>query len=86
MSALINGVALGLVCGAGIFVLTLWLVLKGGDEVGPHLALLGQYFIGYTVTWPGAFLGAVYGFLTGFTAGFGISWIYNKVAGLGRNR
>ncbi len=79
----LNGSILGLVLGSiaalGIFVATNWLVIKGGEEVGPHLELLSQFFIGYSVTFAGSFIGAAYGFLAGFLSGWFIGWIYNMV-------
>ena len=66
--------------GAGLFLMTAWLVVKGGPEVGPHLGLLGQYFPGYSVTWPGAFIGLVYGAMVGGLTGAMIGWLYNLVA------
>lgn len=79
----LNGSILGLVLGfvgaIAIFVATNWLVLKGGDEVGPHLSLLGQFFLGYEVTFFGSLVGAIYGFATGFLSGLIIGWIYNAV-------
>lgn len=80
LNALVNGLACGVICGVGLLVITLWLVIKGGDVVGPHLALLGQYFIGYSVSWAGGFIGLLYGFMCGFAAGYGASRIYNFVA------
>ena len=44
------GIAFGLVSGLGLFVATNWLALKGGEHVGPHLALLGLDFPGYRVS------------------------------------
>ena len=73
------GLALGLVCGLAIFLATNWLVIKGGDPVGPHLALLGQYFIGYRVSFFGSFIGLAYGFALGTFFGMFIGWIYNKI-------
>ena len=79
----LNGQVLGLVLGVIgaliIFVATNWLVFKGGDVVGPHLSLLGQFFIGYSVTFVGSFIGAVYGFVTGYLSGLLIGWVYNAV-------
>jgi hypothetical protein len=69
----------GIWCGAVVFIATNWLVLKGGERVGPHLSLLGQYFIGYTVTFPGSFIGFAYGFLVGALSGALTGWIYNKL-------
>jgi protoporphyrinogen oxidase len=73
------GLAGGVVCAAAVFLLTLILVLKGGQTVGPNLALLGQYFPGYSVTFGGAALGAIYGFATGFVAGWFLAWMRNLV-------
>jgi len=49
--------AVGTVCSLAIFIATLWLVVKGSTTVVPYLQLLEQYFIGYTVTVKGAFIG-----------------------------
>lgn len=75
----ILGFVLGVISALVIFVATNWLVLKGGDVVGPHLGLLGQFFIGYTVTFTGSLIGAAYGFVTGYLSGLLIGWIYNAV-------
>lgn len=69
----------GILCGAVVFIATNWLVLKGGERVGPHLSLLGQYFIGYRVTFQGSFIGFAYGFLVGSLSGALTAWIYNKL-------
>ena len=70
----------GLVGGTGVFVATAWLLIQGGDPVGPHLALLANYFPGYTVTWIGALIGLVYGALVGAVAGWLLAWVYNAIA------
>jgi len=80
LNATIQGVVAGLVVGFGIFVATNWLVLKGGNPVGPHLALLGQFFIGYEVTFVGSLIGFAYGFATGFLGGYATAKIYNYFA------
>jgi hypothetical protein len=82
LNATVHGIVLGLVAGLGLFVATLWLVIKGGPVVGPHLALLGQFFIGYRVTVLGGFIGLAYGFATGFLVGFVVTTLYNWIAGL----
>jgi hypothetical protein len=69
----------GIWCGAAVFIATNWLVLKGGDRVGPHLSLLGQYFIGYSVTFQGSFIGFAYGLLAGALSGALTALIYNKL-------
>lgn len=82
LNAVVQGVVTGLVVGLGIFIATNWLVLKGGEVVGPHLALLGQYFIGYQVTFVGSLVGFAYGFLLGFVIGYGVGRTYNWIADL----
>jgi hypothetical protein len=79
LNAVVQGVTTGMFVGLGLFTLTIWLVIKGGDVVGPHLSLLGQYFIGYSVTWGGAFIGMIYGFVVGYGIGYAYALIYNWV-------
>ena len=69
--------ATGLSAGLMLLLATLWLTIKGGDVVGPNLALLGQYFIGYTVTYKGAFIGMVYGFVWFFLFGWLFAYFRN---------
>ena len=76
------GLALGVACGLAIFIATNWLVIRGGDVVGPNLQLLSQYFIGYRVSFVGSIIGFVYGFAVGTLGGALIGWIYNKIAGI----
>ena len=73
------GIVLGVVAGLLIFAATNFLVIKGGENVGAHLGLLGNFFYGYSVTFFGSIVGFFYGLLTGYIAGFLIGWIYNSV-------
>ena len=73
------GVAVGTLCGLGVFLATLFLLIKGGAVVGPRLALLGQFFIGYSVTASGAFIGLAYGFVSGFIIGWLIGFFRNSL-------
>ncbi len=75
----ILGIVLGIVTGLVILVATNWLVIKGGENTGTHLGLLSNFFIGYSVTFAGSLIGAMYGFLTGYIFGFLIAWIYNRI-------
>ncbi len=84
LNTTVCGLLTGLLAGLGVFIATNWLVLKGGPVVGPHLALLSQFFIGYRVTFLGSLIGFVYGFLWGFLGGFFISWMYNRLVDLRR--
>jgi hypothetical protein len=80
LNAKVQGVVTGIVAGLAVFIATNWLVLKGGDVVGPHLSLLGQFFIGYRVTFIGSLIGFAYAFFTGFVVGYGVAVTYNWVA------
>lgn len=73
------GSALGLTCGLALFLMTLILVLKGGDTVGPMLSLLNQFFPGYRVSFLGSVIGLAYGCLTGFAIGWCIALLRNVV-------
>jgi len=79
LNALVQGLVTGLLVGLVIFVATNWLILKGGPVVGPHLALLGQFFIGYRVTFLGSLIGFTYGFATGFCVGYFMATVYNRM-------
>lgn len=68
-----------LIAGLGLFLMTVWLLIKGGQRVGVHLNLLGQYFVGYSVTWKGSILGFCYGALIGGIVGWAIGTIYNRI-------
>jgi hypothetical protein len=80
LNAVVQGIVLGLLTGLVIFVATNWLVLKGGPRVGPHLALLNQFFIGYRVSFFGSLVGFAYGCVFGFAVGYVIAVVYNVAA------
>jgi len=77
MDKLAFATAVGMVSGLFFFLLTVWLIVKGGDIIGPNLQLLGQYFIGYTVTLKGAFIALCYGFCWGFLFGGVFAFLRN---------
>lgn len=76
----IVAVAMGTMGGLILFLATVWLLIRDGENVGATLGLLSNYYPGYSVTWPGAVVGFGYGALTGALAGGGLAWIYNRVA------
>jgi len=75
------GVATGV---AGAILMTLvtvaGIVLPAARDV--PLDLLGQYFQGYTVTWPGVFVGAAWGFVVSFVAGWFAAFCRNLALAL----
>lgn len=79
----LNAVAAGLVSGlaAGLlaFLATLWLVVKGGEVVGPHLGLLGHLLPGYRVSLAGSLVGLGWGLGLGFAVGYGVAALYNRL-------
>ena len=79
MDKLAFAAALGTVSGLAMFFATIWLIVKGGDVIGPNLQLFGQYFIGYTVSIKGAFIGMGYSLFWGFLFG----WLFAYIRNLG---
>jgi hypothetical protein len=69
IDAVAFGGATGIVFGVGLFVACAWLLVRGGAIIGPTLGLLGQFLPGFSVTWPGAFIGLLYGLAIGFLFG-----------------
>jgi hypothetical protein len=82
LNATAHGVVIGMMAGLAVFIATNWLVLKGGQVVGPHLSLLGQFFIGYKVTLVGSLIGFGYGFVCGFLTGYFVAAMYNRLVDL----
>ena len=82
LNAVVSGLVTGLLAGLGLLVATLYLVVKGGEVVGPHLSLLGQYFPGYSVTVMGSLVGFVYAFIVGFAIAYLVATLYNWLSGL----
>lgn len=80
------GCALSIVSGTIMFCATAGLLLQGGDVVGPHLSLLGNYLWGYSVTWIGAFLGFAEAATGGFLVGLVMANTINAVIGWHRRR
>jgi hypothetical protein len=76
----IAAIVSAMIAGFALFAATLWLVIKGGPNVGQNLGLLRAYYPGYTVTWTGSFVGLFYGALTGAAVGWCVAWLYNILA------
>jgi len=74
------GIVLGFLFGSGLFLVTNFLVLKGGRHVGAHLGLLSNFFPGYRVTFFGSILGFCYMFIVGLVVGMVLGAVYNKIA------
>lgn len=72
------GLAAGILWAICVFLCTLWVVWRGGGE---HIELLGKFYIGYSVSVAGAFIGLIWGFVDGFICGWLLAWLYNRFAG-----
>ena len=80
MDVVALAVAMGALFALALFLLTAMLLVKGappGQPVGPHLALLGAYFPGYTVSWGGSVIVALYGAALGAILGFVWAVLWN---------
>jgi hypothetical protein len=80
LNAKLLGIVVGFLSGAGLFLMTVILVLKKGHDVGAHLGLLSNFFPGYRVSFGGSIIGFFYGFAVGFLAGVILGAVYNRVA------
>ncbi|MEW6620774.1 MAG: hypothetical protein AB1422_15805 [bacterium] len=73
------GLAGGIVWGLTVFIATIWVLLISPPPAGGnHLELLGKFYIGYCVNWPGSLIGLAYGFVNGFITLWVCGWLYNK--------
>ena len=82
LRALVMALVFGLTAGTGLFIATAWLVIRGGEQVGPTLGLLRHYLPGYSVTWPGAFVGFFYLVVLGGVTGWVVAFIYNRIVAM----
>lgn len=70
--------SIGIIWGLAIFLLTIWFLIMGYS--GGLLAKLGSVYLGYSVSWLGAFIGFIYGFIDGLIGGALLGFLYNKFA------
>ena len=69
-------ISAGITWGLVVFLLTVWFLVMGYN--GNLLAKLGSIYIGYSVSWLGAFIGLIYGFVDGLIGGALLGYLYNK--------
>lgn len=69
----------GILWGGAVWFATLWLLLWGYD--GSLIQQLDHFYIGYSFSIAGAFIGLVYGFIDGAIGGALFAWIYNRLSG-----
>jgi hypothetical protein len=74
--------ALGIACGtaaAAVTFLVTAVYLLRDPQPGFDLGLLAQVFAGYTVSWPGAFIGAGWAWVAGFVLGWFLAFSRNLI-------
>ncbi len=72
------GAATGLAAALVTFLVT-GVYLVRGPTPGFDLGLLAEFFYGYTVSWPGAFVGAIWAGFVGFVFGWFLALVRNVV-------
>jgi hypothetical protein len=70
------GTAGGIVLGTIIFLATL-VSMERDWQSAEHLGLLSQFFVGYSVSLRGAFIGLIWGFVTGYALGWTFALLRN---------
>jgi hypothetical protein len=70
------GMATGAAAAFIAFLITAISLLRPSSE-GPDLGLISEYFAGYSVSWPGAFIGAAWAAFTGFIMGWFLAFCRN---------
>ena len=70
--------ALGIVWGAAVFLVTNISLLRGGQ--GETLGGLSQIYIGYSFSFLGSVIGLLWGFASMFVAGWMVAWLYNRLS------
>ena len=72
--------ALGLIWGVGIFLLTWWIIAFEGSTGEP--TLIGRLYRGYSISPLGSIIGLLYGVVDGVVGGAVFAWLYNTFATL----
>jgi len=81
LNAVKFGLAGGITTAICVFSITILAVFGWFGELTGWTSLIAEAygFLGYSVSFLGAFLGAVYSFIDGFILTFIFGWIYNKL-------
>jgi hypothetical protein len=79
----LNIKAFALTCGIlwslTMFLMTAFLVARNAS--GSCLGNFSVIYFGYSVSWIGAVIGAIWGFVDGLIGGAIFAWLYNRLAG-----
>ncbi len=72
------GLTCGIIWGLSVLLSTFWILIIGAS--GKTLGKLSKFYIGYSVSWGGAFVGLIWGFVDGLIIGAIFAWLYNKLS------
>ena len=75
LNAKAMAMSVGIVSGASVFLATVWILVTGSS--GETMSGLGVFYLGYSVSWGGAFIGLVYGLIDGLIGGLLFALLYN---------
>ena len=71
------GVAGGIIWGLAMFISTILAMYTG--YATSFLSMMESVYPGYSISWAGCFIGAIYGFIDLFIGLSLIAWLYNKL-------
>ena len=71
------GVGIGVILAVYVFLLGI-IAMWGWGETEELVGIISKLYMGYTPTFLGSIIGAIWAFVDGFIAGVVIAWIYNK--------
>ncbi len=69
--------ACGIIWGAGLFLLTWWIIAFDGATGDP--TLIGRLYRGYSISPLGSLIGLAWAFPDGLFGGAVFAWLYNKL-------
>ncbi len=68
----------GIFWGIGLFVSTWWIIAFEGATGEP--TLLGRFYLGFTISPAGSFIGLAWAFVDGLVGGAIFAWLYNLIS------
>ena len=69
-------IAFGLCWGGFLLIITWWIIfLEGSSDAA---TFIGKFYLGYSLTPIGSFIGFIWGLIDGVIGGAIFAWIYNK--------
>ncbi|UCH65754.1 MAG: bacteriophage holin [Ignavibacterium sp.] len=67
----------GIIWGLAVLLSTWWMLLTNAS--GKTFGKLSKFYLGFSVSWGGSFVGLIWGFVDGLIIGAVFAWLYNKL-------